>query len=35
MPLLSIDDARALLEKVLSYSQADACEANLNGSDGE
>ena len=34
MPLLSIDDARALLEKVLSYSQADACEANLNGSDG-
>ena len=34
MPLLSKDDARALLEKVLSYSQADACEANLNGSDG-
>ena len=34
MPLLSKDDARALLEKVLSFSQADACEANLNGSDG-
>lgn len=34
MSLLSKDDARALLEKVLSYSQADACEANLNGQDG-
>ena len=34
MPLLSKDDARALLEKVMSFSQADACEANLNGGDG-
>ena len=34
MSLLSKDDARALLEKVLSFSQADACEANLNGSNG-
>ena len=28
------EEARALLEKVLSYSQAESCEANLNGSDG-
>jgi len=34
MPLLSKDEARALLEKVIGYSKADACEANLNGSDG-
>ena len=34
MSLLSKDDARALLEKVLSYSQADTCSVNLNGSDG-
>ena len=34
MSLLSKDDARALLEKVLSFSQAEACEANLNGLNG-
>ena len=28
------EEARALLEKVLSYSQAESCEANLNGSNG-
>jgi predicted Zn-dependent protease len=31
MALLSKDEARRILEKVLSYSQADECEANLNG----
>ncbi len=34
MSLLSQDDARALLEKVLRYSRADACEARLSGSNG-
>jgi len=34
MPILSKDEAQALLKKVLSYSKADACEVNLNGSDG-
>ncbi|MFZ5973176.1 MAG: TldD/PmbA family protein [Bacteroidota bacterium] len=33
MPILSKDEAQALLKKVLSYSKADECEANLNGSD--
>jgi predicted Zn-dependent protease len=34
MPLLSKDQAQALLKKVLSYSKADECEVNLNGSEG-
>jgi len=34
MPILSQDEAKALLTKVLSYSKADACEVNLGGSDG-
>ncbi len=32
MATLSRNEAKALLEKVLSFSQAEACEANLNGS---
>ncbi|MDZ7343687.1 MAG: TldD/PmbA family protein, partial [candidate division KSB1 bacterium] len=31
MALLSKEEARRILEKVLSYSQADECEVNLNG----
>ena len=31
MAILSKDEARALLQKVLSYSTADECEASLNG----
>ncbi len=34
MPILTRDEAQALLTKVLSYSTADECETNLNGSDG-
>lgn len=34
MPILSKEEAQALLKKVLSYSKADECEANINGSDG-
>ena len=34
MPILTKDEAQALLKKVLSYSKADECEVNLNGSDG-
>jgi predicted Zn-dependent protease len=33
MPILSKDEAQALLKKVLSYSKADECEVNLDGSD--
>lgn len=33
MPLLSKEEAQALLKKVLGYSKADECEVNLNGSD--
>jgi predicted Zn-dependent protease len=33
MPILSKDEASALLKKVLSYSKADECEVNLNGND--
>lgn len=33
MPILSKEEARALLTKVLSYSKADECEVNLNGTD--
>lgn len=31
MAILTQDEARALLQKVLSYSKADECEVNLNG----
>ena len=31
MAILSQDEAQAILKKVLSYSKADECEANLNG----
>lgn len=34
MPLLSKEEAQALLKKVLSYSKADECEVNLSGSEG-
>ena len=34
MPILSKDEAQALMKKVLSYSKADECEVNLSGSDG-
>ena len=33
MSILSKEEAQALLKKVLSYSKADECEVNLNGSD--
>lgn len=33
MPIMSKDEAQALLKKVLSYSKADECEVNLNGTD--
>ncbi len=32
MAILTRDEAQALLKKVLAYSKAEACEANLNGS---
>ena len=32
MTMLSESEAKELLKKTLSYSKADACEANLNGS---
>jgi len=31
MALLTKDEARRILEKILSYSKAEECEANLNG----
>ena len=34
MPILSKEEAQALMKKVLSYSKADECEVNLSGSDG-
>jgi len=34
MPILTKDEAQALMKKVLSYSKADECEVNLSGSDG-
>ena len=34
MPLLTKEEAQALLKKVLSYSKAEECEANIYGSDG-
>ncbi len=33
MPILSKEQAQALLKKVLSYSKADECEVNLTGTD--
>jgi len=33
MPILSKEEAHALLAKVLSYSKADECEVSVNGSD--
>jgi hypothetical protein len=33
MPILTKDEAQALLKKVLSYSKADECEVNLSGTD--
>ena len=34
MAILTQDDAYAILKKVLTYSKADGCEANLNGNRG-
>src|SRR4249919_4199586 len=34
MPILSKDEAQAILKKVLSYSKAEECEVNIYGSDG-
>jgi predicted Zn-dependent protease len=34
MPLLTIDEAQALLKKVLSFSKADECEVTLYGGEG-
>ncbi|MBX2945292.1 MAG: TldD/PmbA family protein [Cyclobacteriaceae bacterium] len=33
MPILTKDEAKALLKKILSYSKADECEVNLTGTD--
>ena len=33
MAIMSEDECRALLKKVLSYSKADECEVSINGSD--
>src|SRR5690349_15974718 len=34
MAILSKEEAKRILEKVISFSKADGCEANLNGSNG-
>ncbi len=34
MAIFSKEEAKQLLEKVIRYSKADGCEANLNGSNG-
>ena len=34
MPLLTQDEAKTLLSKVLAYSKADECEVTINGSEG-
>ncbi len=34
MPILSKEDARSILEKVMSFSTADECSANLSGYEG-
>ncbi len=33
MAILSKEDAKKILEKVISFSKADGCEVNMNGSD--
>src|SRR6478736_764374 len=33
MPILTKDEAQALMKKVLSYSKAEQCEVNLSGTD--
>jgi predicted Zn-dependent protease len=33
MAILTEDECRAIMKKALSYSKADECEINLNGSD--
>lgn len=33
MPIMSKEEVQALLKKVLSFSKADECEVNINGSD--
>lgn len=33
MPILTKDEAQALLKKILSYSKAEECEVNLTGTD--
>ena len=33
MAILTKDEAQALMKKVLSYSKADECEVNLNGTE--
>mgnify|MGYP003556173995 CR=1 FL=1 len=34
MAILSKDDAKKILEKVIGFSKADGIEANLGGNDG-
>jgi predicted Zn-dependent protease len=34
MAILSKEEAKRILEKVIAFSKADGCEANLNGSNG-
>src|ERR1700748_2633003 len=34
MAIISREDCRSLMKKALSYSKADECEINLNGSEG-
>src|SRR5690349_9214734 len=34
MAIFSKEEAKRILEKVISFSKADGCEANLNGSNG-
>ncbi|MFZ5973174.1 MAG: TldD/PmbA family protein [Bacteroidota bacterium] len=34
MAILSKEEAKTILEKVISFSKADGCEVNLNGNDG-
>jgi hypothetical protein len=33
MSIMTKEEARKLLEKVISYSKADGCSVSLNGSD--
>ena len=34
MPILSKEEAQAILKKTVSFSKADECTVNLNGSEG-